>query len=227
LLLIALSGGCLGGDPAPPPIAARPPRVHPVFLTTVTDRPGSRPAVQVNILDPSKYWFFTAKLYLTVQSSRFPSDLRVVLPLNVGGFEGDRNRFVQLPFEVQAGDMVVFNLLDDRTFTPDQERSIIEGCRLVGLCVVAAGTVYCPEAMPIVSPSVDAAADVLGRAVVKGVSFETFTNYGTAEYVVPAALPNHPQEANKLTVLDDSRYARVVLRVYGPEAPLPYGNGPL
>ena len=217
MLLIALAGGLLVGcSPDRPAPVEQPKRFHPVFLTALTGRSSSRPAMKVDILDESKYWFFTAKLYLTAQSSRFPSGVRVVLPLNVGDFAGCRSRFVQLPFEVQAGDTVVLNLLDDTALTPGQERLIIDGCRLGGYCVVAAGTIYCPEITLIVSPTVDAAAEVLGDAVVKGVALDTFKNYGTAEYVVPTTLPGHPQEANKLTVLDDSRYARVVLKIYAP-----------
>lgn len=59
---------------------------HQVFKTALTGQSRSRPAIQVDILDESKYWLFTAKLYLAVQSSRFPAETWVIVPLNVGNF---------------------------------------------------------------------------------------------------------------------------------------------
>ena len=73
--------------------------LHPVFHTPVSVGAATRPAVQVDVLDDHEGWFTTAELYLAVQSSRFPGDTWVVLPLNQGDFDGAGKRFVELPFE--------------------------------------------------------------------------------------------------------------------------------
>lgn len=195
-------------------------RIHPVFHTALTGRSSARPAIQVDILDASKWWFLTAKLYLAVQSSRFPSETWVVLPLNVGDFEGCQKRFVQLPFEVSPDDTLAFNLLEESVLSAEQEQMVLAGCRLAGYGILVGGNLFCPGPTAIVSPAVMPAAELLGPAVTAGLALNRFTNRGTAEYVVPESLPKQPPQANQLTLLDSSRYARVVLKLYGPELPL-------
>lgn len=78
-----VAGGC--GRSSHQPIS-----VHPVFPTPVSGQPQARPAIQVKILNDSEWGFFTAELCLAVQSSRFPADTWVILPLNVGDFAGCR-----------------------------------------------------------------------------------------------------------------------------------------
>lgn len=209
LLLFAASGSGCGR-----------PQVHPVFQTRLTGSSANRPAVRVDVLDDSRSWFRTAKLYLAVQSSAFPQNTWVILPVNVGDFSGCRARFVQLPFEVQSGDNLVFNLLDDRRLTTAQEERIIKACQLAGYCIMIAGSVYAPNVAPLVAPVVEDAATILGEAIVEELSMQNFRNMGTAEYIAPAQLPGQPHEANRLTLLDDSNYARVQLRIYGPQQSL-------
>jgi hypothetical protein len=201
--------------------AVLPSAPHPVFGTNVTGKSSRRPAIQVDIHDATERVFFTAELYLTVQNSRFPGDTLVVLPLNVGGFSGCNSRFVQLPFEVMPGDKLLFNLLDDESLTSDQERQVVDACRSLGCCILRGTAIYRPEVAYVVAPGVRSASEILGTAVITEFAIHNFKNYGTAEYIVPATLPSTPQEANKLTVLDGSRYARVDLRLYGPPEPIP------
>lgn len=51
-------------------------------------------------------------------------------------------------------------------------------------------------------------------------SISKFDNFGRELSIVPPLLPKQPNKANKLSLLDDSNYARVQLRIYGPPAPL-------
>jgi hypothetical protein len=216
LLTVVWCSGC-GTERSPRPVT-----VHPVFRTPVTGKSSSRPAVQVDILDESEHWFGTAELYLTVQSSRFPESTWIVLPLNIGDFSGCRSRFVQLPFEVQSGDLLLFNLLDNDELAAEQEDLILEGCRGCGFCVLVAGEVFCPTAAMIVAPVIPIATEILGQAVVADVHMHCFDNMGTAEYPVPKTLPSEPQQAAKLSLLDDSNRARVVLKIFGPDELLPF-----
>ncbi len=213
--LLAVSLGC-GSEAKVVHTVNKPVPTHPVFNTVLTGQAQSRPAIQVNLLDESEDWFMTAELYLTVQSSRFPQDTRIVLPLNIGDFAGCRTRFVQLPFEVQERDMLLFNLLDNDRLTSEQETAIVEGCRACGYCLLAAGKIYCPPAATIASPVVGVASELLGNAIVEDVALHQFENFGTAEYIVPQYLPPEPQQANELSILNDANYAPATLKLYGP-----------
>ncbi|MDA1013414.1 MAG: hypothetical protein O3A00_03050, partial [Planctomycetota bacterium] len=78
----------------------RPPLKHPVFATPVSYQASQYPAIQVDVLDADETpYLTTAELYLSLQSSRFPDQTRVLLPVNVGDFGGCPSRFVVLPFE--------------------------------------------------------------------------------------------------------------------------------
>ena len=195
-------------------------QIHPVFQTPVSNHSASRPAIQVDVLDASDKWLWTAKLYLTVQSSRFPAGTWVVLPINVGDFQGCRTRFVQLPFEVSEGDTLLFNLLKDNQLSAAQEKIILNSCRVSGYCVIAASCIYCPQHTRLVAPVTNVATDILGVAVIKNCSVNKFTNLGLAEFHSPAVLPATAGEANCLTLLDGSRYSRVDLKLFGPTSEL-------
>lgn len=191
---------------------------HPVFQTNITGRSCACPAIHVDIKDDSEDYFFRAELYLTVQSSRFPNDSWVVLPLNGGDFVGARSRFVRLPFEVEEGDTLLFNLLDNDKLTSAQEALIVEGCRATGYCVLVAGELYCPGSATVANPVVSVASEILGEAVLSDVQAHYFENFGTAEYVVPQSLPESPQVANELCLRNASNYVPAVLKLYGCQA---------
>lgn len=194
---------------------------HPIMGTPVTGTSASRPAIQVDIIDASE-WAGTAELYLAVQSSRSPSDCWTLLPINVGDFSGCMSRFVQLPFEVEPGDTVLFNLLDDDGLSSEEEGHIITACRGAGYCIWLAGTIYQPGLKAFVSPKLTAnASELLGKSVLDDVENDKFDNYGVAEFIVQDSLPATPSQANKLSLIDEGKYVRVQLRLYGPASPLP------
>lgn len=195
---------------------------HPVFHTVVSGQPQSRPAIQIDILDDSEDWIFRAELYLSIQSSRFPQDTRVLIPLNRGDFAGIRKRFTQLPFEVQKGDTLVFNLLDDDKLTQEQEQSLLLGCRSAGYCLLIAGSIYCPNAAYIAEPVVEVASEILGQAIIQDIDLHGFENFGTAEYIVQKSLPKQPYEANELSIRNPAHNVPAVLKVYGPAEALPF-----
>lgn len=200
----------------PPAVAS----FHPVFRTPLTGQPACRPAVRIDLRDDTELVFGTAELYLTVQSSRFPAQTLVLLPVNRGDFEGCRSRFIQLPFEVERGDELVFNLLDCDDLTLEQEQTLLDACQLCGYCISVAGMIYCPDLGKILAPLSTSAAEVLGEAVLQEVQEHRFDNYGTAEYIVPVELPQHPYEANRLSLIGTGDYASADLRIYGPPQPL-------
>jgi len=204
------------GDPPKPEEAP----VHPVFQTFVTHKPSARPAVQVDVLDPSEGSLFTAELYLAVQSSRFPAHTWVILPVNVGDFAGCRLRFIQLPFEVQERDVLLFNLLDEDGLTPDEERMMLDACRTCAYCVVVSGAVYSPDIARLIAPGFSEASEILGHVIVDDVQRHKFDNFGVAEFIVPKELPKHPNEANRLSITTTKNYVRLVLKLYGPQEPI-------
>lgn len=223
LLVAVLLTGC--SETETPVAAPKPLAVHPVFQTPVSHVLSSRLAVQVDILDAREHWLLTAELYLTVQSNRFPAETWVVLPLNVAGFQGCRSRFVQLPFEVREGDTLLLNLLDEDKLSTEQEALVIKSCAVTGYCVLAAGQVYAPT-LALFAPGVEAATDVLGEAVLDDVRTHGFKNLGKAEYHVPASLPSRAGDANVLTILDESRYARVLVKLFAPEREISFSSTP-
>lgn len=223
LTFIVLLAGCAEGENSIS--AVKPIAVHPVFQTPVSHAPRSRPAVQVDILDASEHWLLTAELYLTVQSSRFPSETWVVLPLNIGDFQGCRSRFVQLPFEVREGDTLLLNLLDDDRLTADQEKLILKSCAATGYCLLVAGKLHAATT-GLFAQGVELAADVLGEVVLDDVKSHGFKNLGKAEFHVPPSLPAQAGEANVLTILDESRYARVLVKLFAPELDIPFATTP-
>ncbi|MGH7138049.1 MAG: hypothetical protein ACREHD_20045 [Pirellulales bacterium] len=218
-----VAGGCgRFGNPATTPAVP----AHPVFHTPVSGQPQARPAIQVKILDDSEWGFFTAELYLAVQSSRFPAETWVILPLNVGDFAGCRERYVQLPFEVTHSDQLVFNLLDEDKLTEEQEKLVLHGCRAGGYCVLVAGKIYTPELGLILQPVATAATELLGSAIIDEISLHYFHNRGTAEFVVQLPLPADPQSANNLSLMDRGNNVPVVLRLYGPPTSLQFTIDP-
>lgn len=218
-VVFVVLAGCGGSATDPPIILA-----HTVFRTPVSGSSSSRPAIQVEILDAREHIIFTAELYLAVQSSRFPNNTWVLLPLNVDEFAGCNTRFVQLPFEVHESDLLLINVLDNDELTSEHQRNIVNGCKATGYCVVVGSEVFCPEAALIVNATVPKAADILGRSIIQEFELHRFQNYGTAEYIVPRRLPATPQQANELSVRDDHNKVHVVLKVYGPEQSLEFDN---
>ena len=218
--------GCSRSKQATEPasVKVKPVAYHPVFRTPVTGTSLMRPAIQVEILDARENGLLrtTAELYLTVQSSRFPAETWVVLPINVGEFAGCRVRFIQLPFEVEPRDNLVFNLLDEDDLSDADVTALLGACRATGYCVSIAGKVYCPQASSFISPAAHAASEILGDVVVADASQHKFENYGVAEFIVPSSLPTEPQEANRLSLVDSSNYSRMVIKLYSPPNPLDF-----
>lgn len=210
-----------GGSKAPAVTPQQAVRLHPVFHTPLTGHSSARPAIQVEVLDESESWWTRAELYLTVQSSRFPKETQIILPINVGDFAGCRTRFIQLPFEVQEGDVLLFNLLDEDELTSEEEQMLLGACRTAGYGVVCAGALYAPAAARLTAPVLTKTAAILGQVVLQDIRQHKFEHYGDAEFIVPWELPQRPQDANKLTLLNDRNYAYLVLKLYGPPTPIP------
>ena len=125
---------------------------------------------------------------------------------------------MRLPFEVEEGDTLLFNLLDNDKLTSAQEALIVEGCRATGHCVLVAGELYCPGSAVVADPIVSVASEILGEAILSDVQSHYFENFGVAEYVVPQSLPNSPQAANELCLRSTSNYVPAVLKLYGCQA---------
>ncbi len=204
---------------APPAYAS----VHPVFHTPVSGKSIARPAVLVELLDDTEHGGLgTAELYLSVQSSRFPSDVQVILPVNRGSFRGCKYRFVQLPFEVEDGDTLALDLVDDNELTPEQEQLVLEACRAGGFCIQVGGAIVQPELDWIVRPTAAAAAEVVGKGVVLTFRDSPFRNFGRATYIVQHDRPRFPHEANPVTLLDGSNYSRATVKMYFPSSSLSF-----
>ncbi len=212
ILLLFVVSGC-GSSSTPSTIGEK----HPVFKTGMTQKTESRPAILVDLRDTSEDFFMTAELYLAVQSSRFPSETVVLMPLNVGDFAGCRKRFVQLPFEVQEGDTILFNLLDNDYLSAQQEQLLVRGCKACGYCVVVAGEVYCPGSAELTTPITSVASEILGHAIINDVRLHSFENFGAAVYIVPRYMPNTPNLANELDIISTSNYAPASLKIFGPK----------
>ena len=192
-------------------------RTHPVFRTSMTGIAQKRPAVFIDVRDQSEDVFFRAELYLSVQYSKFPGNTRILMPINVGDFAGCQKRFVQLPFEVDEGETIAFELLDNDRLTSEQEQILISGCKGCGFCIVVAGEYFCPGSSRITMPVSSIVSDILGEAIIADVKDHPFENFGTAEYIVPKTLPAQPKDANRLDIISNSNYAPASLRIYGPK----------
>ena len=138
------------------------------------------------------------------------------MPLNVGDFAGCQKRFVQLPFEVEQDDTIVFELLDDDRLSAEQEELILDGCRACGFCVVVAGECYAPGSSQLTAPVSAVCSEILGEVIVSYIRQHGFENFGTAQYIVPRYLPEQPHSANQLDIISRSNYAPASLQVYGP-----------
>lgn len=215
-VLLILSGCDLVGPGTNSSESAEVGPPHPVFRTPVTGVSSRRPAILVEILNDTEI-LGKAELYLSVQSSRFPTETHVLFPLNVGEFAGLRSRFVQLPFEVTAADVLVFNLLDEDSVSSEDEKKIQNASRIAGYCLWVAGSIYAPDLATLARPhQVADATQMLGEWTVQQLATNQFDNYGTARFIVPPTLPNQPNMANKLTIVDSHGLARVELQIYGP-----------
>jgi hypothetical protein len=200
--------------------------IHPVFHTPVSGKSVARPAVLVEVLDDTElHGLGTAELYLSVQSSRFPNDVQVILPVNRGSFRGCKYRFVQLPFEVEDGDILALDLIDDNQMTPEQEQLVLQACRAGGFCIQVGGAIMQPEIDWIVRPTTAAAAEAMGQGIVLTFHDSPFRNFGRATFIVQHDRPRFPQEANLVTLLDTSNYSRATVKVYFPDSSLLFDAG--
>lgn len=192
---------------------------HPIFQTPLTGAVSARPAILVDELREGEL-FGNAELYLKVQSSRFPSDVAVLFPLNRGDFQGCTSRFIQLPFEVVDKDLLLLNVIDDQSMTPQEEETLLLACQAAGFCLVA-GTYYCePDLGRLLQPGFMTGSKAIGDGIVMELRSNPFRNMGSAEYVVQANRPSNPQDANRVSLLSEADYSRAQVRLYFPPAPL-------
>lgn len=192
---------------------------HPLFKTPLSGDSYARPAILVDVLDESEFWG-TAELYLKVQSSRFPSDVAVVFPINRGDFVGCRSRFIQLPFEVADGDLLLLNVLDEQSLSAEQEAVLLKACESVGYCLAYGAHICRPDLGRLIEPGFMGVARVVGDGIVMELQSNPFRNMGSAEYIVQTSRPNQPQDANPVTLLSSSNYGRAQVRIYFPNLPL-------
>lgn len=196
--------------------------VHPVFQTPVSGNSVNRPAVMVTITDDRDLGGWgTAELYLSVQTSRFPSDVHILLPINRGDFRGCRQRFIQLPFEVHDGDNLTFDLIDDAQMTAEQENLVLQACRSAGFCIRIGNAFIKPELDWIVAPTAAAASELIAQSTILTLRDSPFQNFGYGAFIVESSRPATPNEANPVVFLDDSKYSRGQVKVYYPPEPLP------
>ncbi len=188
---------------------------HPVFKTPLSGNASSRPAVFVDILDRSEI-LGDAELYLSVQSSRSPSGVNVLFPLNVGDFRGCMSRYIQLPFEVETGDELLLNLLDEDGLSGEDEKLVLDASKAAGYCVAIACSVYRPNLEQLISPGAISVAGILGNAVVQGLKNDCFENFGKGEFIVHSSRPAMPRDANRISLLDTKNRVNAQVRVYFP-----------
>ncbi|MDA8563835.1 hypothetical protein N9L06_05285 [Mariniblastus sp.] len=192
---------------------------HPLFKTPLSGDSYARPAVLVDVLDESEFWG-TAELCLKVQSSRFPSDVAVVFPINRGDFVGCRSRFIQLPFEVSDGDLLLLNVLDDQSLSVDQETVLLNACESAGYCLTVGAYICRPDLGRLIEPGFMGLARVVGDGIAMELQSNPFRNMGSAEYIVQTSRPNRPQDANRVTLLSSSNHGCAQVRLYYPNSPL-------
>jgi hypothetical protein len=161
------------------------------------------------------------KLYLSVQSSRFPSGVHLLLPINRADFQGYRHRYIQLPFEVQDGDDLSFELIDDNLMSAEQEQLVLTACRVGGFCLHMGNAFVQPQLDRIVAPNADAASKMIAEETVLSLRDSPFRNFGTSTFIVEPSRPTTPHAANPVDLLDRSNYSRGHVKVYYPPYPLP------
>lgn len=188
---------------------------HPIFSTPISGEDYARPAIRIDVRDDSEI-FGRAELYLSVQSSHFPRNTYVLFPVNRGDFQGCRSRFIQLPFEVNSGDQILFNLLDDDKLGAN-ESCVLDASRAAGYCLVIAGNIVRPDLSRLLEPAFMSASQVIGNSVVLHFQQNPFENMGVGEFIVQDSRPTSPQEANQIAILNGN-YARATVRVYYPIA---------
>lgn len=188
---------------------------HPIFHTPLSGESRSRPAILVDVLDESEFWG-TAELYLKVQSSRFPSEVAVMFPINRGDFLGCRSRYIQLPFEVEDSDLLLLDVLDDQSLSTQDEQRLLKACESAGYCLIIAGSVCRPDLARLIEPGFMGAAQVIGDGLVMELRSNPFRNMGSAKYIIQSTRPSRPQDANSVTLLSSSNYGRAQVRMYFP-----------
>jgi len=138
---------------------------NPVFQTPLSGKSTARPAIKVHIRNDNEF-FGNAELYLSVQSSCFPNNTYVIFPLNVGDFSGCTSRFIQLPFEVREGDVILLNLLDEDGLTSQEVENVLGACKTAGYILAIAGKMYQPELSYLIHPAFMTASEVLGNSII-------------------------------------------------------------
>lgn len=195
--------------------------IHPLFNTTLSGELHSRPAIRIDVIDDTETPVFgTLELYLTVQSSRFPNNVNITFPINVGDFDGIAQKYIQLPFEVQEGDEITFNLLDDDRLTPEQVELVVKGCKLTGYAVCVGAELYEPFSAQLIKPVVGNVSELLGEAIVQNFNGNKFDNVGVGEYIVQDTKPKSVHAANTVTLINEGwlrNNVHVQLKVYFPE----------
>ncbi|QEG24801.1 hypothetical protein [Mariniblastus fucicola] len=229
LALVFVVAGCsesskVAEDPADnesPEITTRSkPVLHPVFHTRVTGQPARNPALKIDIHSDWEAPWNRAEFFLSVQSSRFPEDVRILLPVNIGNFAGCKTRFVQLPFEIHQDETLVFELLDDDSMSVDQQKQVVTACSSTGFVIVTLGSIVQPELTPFSALGAEAGRQ-FGKSIIEDIKLHKFSNYGKAEFRVGATMPHFPHDANDLSVLCGN-YCYATLRIYCPPTEIPF-----
>lgn len=205
-------------------LAPKPALANPVFDTPLTLSPDARPAIQVEIVDADTHVLFNGyySFYLSVQSSRFTnSETRVLFPLNVGNFKGCTSKFVQLPFEVDDGDNLVLDLVYESGLSDDERKLVLNLGRATGYFVARAHACYSYRAK-----GMEPAYARLGELLAEEYTLknpESFKNLAKAECLIQSSRPRSPQQANRITLIEDSgakKLVRAHVRLYYPSSPL-------
>ena len=195
-----------GAGEVPAEAPTEPLRLVSLNAREIPEETAVRPVVRLHVYDQAESWFGNAELYLTVQSSRFPPNSLVVLPINVGPFAAVEDRFVELPFAVAPGDTLTFNLLDDDSMGEEGEARLAEACRATGYAAVVAGAIWTvnPAVLKAAGPA-GAAGDLIGRAIGMNWDQDHFDNYGSALYTVPERMPTADGLANQVNLVAGRR----------------------
>jgi hypothetical protein len=196
---------------------------HPVFNTPISGKSINRPALLVDVLDDSgPLGEGVRELYLKVQSSRFPTNVAVIFPINREDFIGCRLRFIQLPFEVSTGDVLALNLLDNDDLSEEAEANLVDACNATGYCLAIATSFYRPDLRSLLKPGFMSAARVIGNSIVLHCKNWPFEHVASCEYIIPPSRPASPKDCNKVTLLSPNKYGFCQVRLYFPSSELAY-----
>ena len=212
-VVLVLVLGC-GSEDLPPKedslsVSRSVPVNHPLFKTPVLSN-RSLANVSVEILQDRGDYTTRGELFLVVQSSRFPSETIILMPLSDRGVP---DTYLELPFSITPGDEVSFVLVDDDYLTDDEARAVAAAARVAGYCVVQAAVIQQPS-LEIAAPLSNAVIDELITPTNVKLQGNEFEYLSSARYVVPDKLPVSPYVANELTLVSETNKADAVVRVY-------------